>query len=560
MIEESVEDLHQLVECFDNTKALCISGLLLRFSPSDLRGNDLNTAAAARALEDLVEACTLNTPEGKEYFAIGPVVGRISFASQQTRALNLVYALSKLGKIKAQQKVAVVGGGLAGLTLAAALLAYKCNVSVFETKLQKMHRQAGANHRFVHPSINWWPNSDGELDHTADLPFLDWHFTKCSRVFEYIDKQWAKLKSIYSTDLAFHDGRTAEDLIFIEANGTFTIECQKQEHSQNFSTVLVASGFEDEETVEGLGTASYWSPDDTHNKTLDGTKKRIVSGAGDGGVIDTLRMAYKFSEGGLAVRSANEIQSSECFTEIKRLISDAEDLLLSSVDNVKHGQIVAKNYKDAAQILNQESDFSDPTTGLLYSNFQSTQPKRVLLIDNTIENAFVSSAAPIHKLLLAYSMIHRIVEFEKTELVMGKGGKCTVNEIVIDLNETHVVIRHGAKQAKPKFVDEAQWNNLRELNRRLKGQNFKPLWDSEDPYPTPSGFHCKTNQTEAFLADRADNVSDLLNELGVKGLVATDDSRFVVVSPTPQNLPSTAFGFPIVAAERTDLRRFGIPQ
>src|SRR3954471_15203875 len=73
-------------------------------------------------------------------FFIGPFAKRVSFASQQYRAIDLVEALQRRGKLTSDSSVAVVGAGLAGLTATAALRGLRC-------KKVHLYEQTGPMHR-----------------------------------------------------------------------------------------------------------------------------------------------------------------------------------------------------------------------------------------------------------------------------------------------------------------------------------------------------------------------------------------------------------------------------
>src|SRR5262245_25589074 len=76
--------------------------------------------------------------------------GPSTLRSQQVRALNLVWALGK-STLKGKQ-IAVIGGGVAGLTFAAASAGCGASVHLFErTKL--LHLQLGCWHRALHPEV-----------------------------------------------------------------------------------------------------------------------------------------------------------------------------------------------------------------------------------------------------------------------------------------------------------------------------------------------------------------------------------------------------------------------
>jgi NADPH-dependent 2,4-dienoyl-CoA reductase/sulfur reductase-like enzyme len=68
-------------------------------------------------------------------FFLGPYARRVSFSSQQNRALNLIWALRASDALKPAtgKPVAVVGAGVSGLTATAALIDLGCKVTLYES-------------------------------------------------------------------------------------------------------------------------------------------------------------------------------------------------------------------------------------------------------------------------------------------------------------------------------------------------------------------------------------------------------------------------------------------
>lgn len=79
----------------------------------------------------------------------------ISIINQQARSLNLCYALTKSKRVRRESHVAIVGGGISGLTCAAALaLSSDCMVYVFERDKMLLRKFREAAFRYFHPELN----------------------------------------------------------------------------------------------------------------------------------------------------------------------------------------------------------------------------------------------------------------------------------------------------------------------------------------------------------------------------------------------------------------------
>lgn len=107
---------------------------------------------------------------GTGIFFLGCFESRVTVLSQQRRALNLVDAIIAEGKtVRSHGRVAVVGGGAAGLTAAAAfaVAAPALRVDLFERQGTLMYLQRSSD-RDLHPHIYDWPMSRPKR--TPDCP------------------------------------------------------------------------------------------------------------------------------------------------------------------------------------------------------------------------------------------------------------------------------------------------------------------------------------------------------------------------------------------------------
>jgi hypothetical protein len=107
-----------------------------------------------------------------DVYLLGSFEKGLTIYSQQVRALNLAWALIEAAPKNSLGRVAIVGGGFAGLTVAAGLLKKGVrHVSLFERHAVLCPLQQGSDARWVHPRIYEWPNEGSNLPTTA-LPLL----------------------------------------------------------------------------------------------------------------------------------------------------------------------------------------------------------------------------------------------------------------------------------------------------------------------------------------------------------------------------------------------------
>ena len=212
---------------------------------------------------------------------------RVTVLSQQHRAISLIDSIFEANRAQPNQKFGIIGGGVAGLTAAAAVLKKKGNVTLFE-KGNLLGLFEEASHRWLHPGLFNWPQPQWTQPHT-ELPFLNWSFDSAQNVAKRIIEQFRIITSFFAngdrySELKkemvlheFHEGRpTVRD-------STGLPYC--------FDHLIVATGFGLERSI--ADTQSYWKPD---NIDSQGGKFTVV-GTGDGGLIDALRIRLvDFSE------------------------------------------------------------------------------------------------------------------------------------------------------------------------------------------------------------------------------------------------------------------------
>lgn len=220
-------------------------------------------------------------------YTIGCFAKRVTFYSQQNRALNLIWALFHKKKIDSSSTIAIIGGGLAGLSAAVAAKSKGCTVTIFEAEDEFMPIQRGNNTRYIHPYIYDWPAYGCNTNET-DLPFLNWEADVAENVIKQIDKEW----QLHSAGITIKKS-TKINSIFHNDGKPF-VHCNQGSQQWPFDCVILAVGFGEEKPLENVAMSLYWTSDGLHQKPIGAPKKSyLVSGCGDGGLIDTLRLTIK---------------------------------------------------------------------------------------------------------------------------------------------------------------------------------------------------------------------------------------------------------------------------
>ncbi len=287
-------------------------------------------------VDQILENFTVNGFE--DIYVLGTKSRGVTIYKQQVRALNLLYSLFEKNKIKKSTKIAVIGGGITGMTTAAAALKLGCHVDLYEKKSVLAHLQLGCKTRWIHPNIYDWPDEKSYFPY-ASLPILDWQEGYASDVAQEIltgfneilksssipsnrYKGFFEVKGI-SIDFSKKD-IGYESSIFYDGNG---INVGQNQGVHNYDIIILAIGFGLEQN-DG-STNSYWRNDDLDQPYLHGEKKSIViSGTGDGACIDLLRsVIVNFHQGKLV----NEVKSffDNCSFEALNKLNTIQNLWLN---------------------------------------------------------------------------------------------------------------------------------------------------------------------------------------------------------------------------------------
>lgn len=234
----------------------------------------------------------LEVPKHSGRFVLGPFDPGITLLRQQTRALNLIYALSEAGRLPPGAKLAVIGGGVAGVTAAAAAATLGCKVSLIERLHALVHLQQGCDTRWLHPHIYDWPRPGAQREY-AGLPLLDWYASSASAVARQIVGAFQRIQQACGIGVYF-----GSELKAISNSRSRVIKVRwvsqrpDKKMDREVDVVVFAVGFGVERNVNHHWP-SYWRNDSIHQANpLLAPRDRtslLISGTGDGGLIDLMR-------------------------------------------------------------------------------------------------------------------------------------------------------------------------------------------------------------------------------------------------------------------------------
>jgi hypothetical protein len=352
---------------------------------------------------------------------------RVTFSTQQLRAFNLVWALFVEGVIKKKSKVAVIGGGLAGMTTSAALNSKGCKVTLYHDHDTLMDIQQESLHRYIHPNIFDWPDDSCDVSHT-NFPCMNWTAGTANRVVEQIQERWEDLVTGIKVHLETHIDSVKT------SNNKPRVYINKPASNEKVDCIIVAAGFGIETNYDGTRYGSYWEQENLGESTkITGVKSYLISGCGDGGLIDALRLRLKkfnhekFSRDLLQDPELKPLKEQLLEIE-KKAPSDPEDF--------------------ATYILDEYKDLTLPS--LLTENF-----KKQLRTDTEVElngsysTAMSPKACLINRFSLFLLMDSKTISYQQGKIgkIVRDGSKRLVDFKIGNYNMQksfdEVVVRHG---------------------------------------------------------------------------------------------------------------------
>ncbi|CAM8662864.1 FAD/NAD(P)-binding protein [Sphingobium sp. H39-3-25] len=381
-------------------------------------------------------------------YAMNPFLTQQNFYSQQLRALALVSVIAGKRLLPGRRNVCIVGAGVAGRTLAAGFTSVGASVRLIEARTTPFEQYRDATHRELHPNIIFWPKQ--QPTPATALPFLNWAQSQADMVVEDILDEWQrgfgpKVDLVHDKVIRLH--QTASGVL-LELQSGANVEAD---------IAVLATGFKTERSLGPLKSPSYWSP----NAIADDGQAVLVSGTGDGGLIDVLSPIL----GTKVTRAAHMLAVALTDSEVRH------DILEVEAERALHRIAGTGDSTDPCEFY-RKVVFSHETQGKL-SSFAGAQDrpsnrKITLLYRSTSPYSF--TAAPINKLLLAYfsNGTRRYVTAVKGELEVEE-DQCKMipdNDICAPVDPPsefdRVIVRHGAEPAAADLLTATELAGLRD--------------------------------------------------------------------------------------------------
>jgi len=225
-------------------------------------------------------------PQWPRLYVLGCFARYVTIYAQQVRALNLIHCMALSGVLSGRTRLALVGGGIAGVTAAAAAIRMGISgVAIFEQDEDILALQQTSEQRYVHPHIYDWPLAGGVDDREAGLPILTWQAGRAADVRNRIKGGWDQIvKDAGLSWQAIRRGKATQ----IEQDQAGLLV-----NREAFDAVILAVGF-GHDAVLGTDTDGYWTDSRINSREVNSEEGDwLVSGTGDGALTDLMRLCIR---------------------------------------------------------------------------------------------------------------------------------------------------------------------------------------------------------------------------------------------------------------------------
>jgi tetratricopeptide (TPR) repeat protein len=262
-----------------------VAGSTLRTRISRYLSPDAMTGRSAISPRELLDH--MSVPGYPGWYLIGALERRVTVYSQQVRALNLIYSLLEEKQLGPGDDVVVIGGGVAGLTAAAGAARMGCHVTVLEKEDEVLHLFSRCDKRWLHPRIYDWPQPGSLRDDTDELEVLTWRAGVAGEVVAHLAAQWEELRIAH--DIEVIPSVTVNPPRPETQGKQPLVSWRPGAELRRFRVVILAVGFGIERVFPGLPQHSYWNDNGIEGSDHGASKRYLISGLGDGGLIDLVR-------------------------------------------------------------------------------------------------------------------------------------------------------------------------------------------------------------------------------------------------------------------------------
>jgi len=357
------------------------------------------------------------------------VANRITFADQQRRAVNLIWALLSESRVVPGDRIAIVGAGIAGVTAASYATMRGLRVSLFEQHAEPFAIQRGSG-RWIHPNVYEWPLPIWQIGVTS-LPCMNWRAGSALDVISSLWPQWLTL--LKESSFTWHPSCTVESFDTDHSNA-IVIDSNGVRHGP-YCCIVAAIGFGEERSIPELDSKPYWKDDDLHQRMRNGGTA-LVSGCGDGGLVDAMRIALRDFRHNLLAEIAEASSTNQRTIEALRGIE-------RNVPRYPNGEVLTRAIMDV--------DVPPAVADLLNSK---RRDNTTVILNGRSDGAFARTSCMLNRFVIAQLMKLGAIVYQRGAFDRGAITRSGAEySCVIDgrtILASAVVVRHGPTEGSLK--------------------------------------------------------------------------------------------------------------
>jgi hypothetical protein len=260
-----------------------------------------------------------HVPGTQTVLVLGCYEQRVTVYSQQVRALNLVDAMISEKLVREGGTIAIVGGGVAGITAAVALAKAaprQKRLELFEGRSQILEFQRNST-RYLHPHLYDWPSPDSLIE-DAGLPIMNWRAGEAGDVAAALRVQFEE-----NTRIILNESTPVTGL---DASGRWEVRVITPGSAvgKMYDVVVLAIGFGLERYQTG-DTPPYWHPSHLAGALLTQSDKpnTFISGNGDGGLVEFQMAAFNALDHQQTCKLVTSLDLGAAKTEVEKIEQEA---------------------------------------------------------------------------------------------------------------------------------------------------------------------------------------------------------------------------------------------
>jgi hypothetical protein len=300
--------------------------------------------------------------------------------------------------------------------------------------------QAAARQRFIHPHIYDWP-APGADAADAGLPFLNWSADYADKVVARLRTEFGEWRDKFGDRLRCCLNTRITEVMHSSEPGKVRLVNDEGMVDRSFDLVLLGTGFGLEQAAfPGVPAPSYWGSDN-----LDGpfaSKQRIlVSGSGDGGLVDLARAAVRSD------KNENLFRHDQA---IGLLMSDPHFLELADAMARIDDEVRQARWHDQTPVNLLERYRTIPVDATLLARLRELQRSDTEVFFNFKDKAFNLNSALVNRLLVflllqAGVVKSRFGEITRVTPLPGQGAQVTFGGKSTEAYD-QIILRHGPPQ------------------------------------------------------------------------------------------------------------------